>query len=147
MMPLKRIAVIITKVLLGFVLLTALLFALFAGVMLWQSKNIEIEYGQLSVLESSDGRYLLTIEIGNPVLPYGPHSVVITVKHASDSEVIVAKKTRLANDGMRITSNNISARWTDRDTARVCIRGDEQRDADILINMRSRTVTEKHEPC
>ena len=140
---LKRIAQIIAKVLLGIVLV----FALMIGVLLWQSRNVEIKYEKFSVLESGDGRYILTIETGNPTLSYGPHSVAITVTNASGSEVIVAKKTRLANDGARINSNNISIRWIDTDTASVCIRGDEQRDAYILIDVPNQSISEKPEQC
>jgi hypothetical protein len=140
---LKRIAQIIAKVLLGIVLV----FALMIGVLLWQSRNVEIKYEKFSVLDSGDGRYILTIETGNPTLPYGPHSVVITVTNASGSEVIVAKKARLANDGARINSNNISIRWIDTDTASVCIRGDEQRDAYILIDVPNQSISERPEQC
>lgn len=140
---LKRMALLTTKVLLSLVLLLALLL----GVMLWQSRNVEIEYEQFSVLESDGGSYILTIEIGNPVLPYGPHSVAIAVKNTSDSRLIVAKTTRLANDGMGINSENISANWIDSDTASVCVRGDEQRDVYLLINMQNRNVSERYQQC
>ena len=121
--------------------------ALMIGVLLWQSRNVEIEYEQFSALESGDGGYILTIETGNPSLPYGPHSVAISVTNASGSHVIVSKKTRLANDGARLKSNNISTRWIDTDTASVCIRGAEQRDAYILIDVPNQTISERFEKC
>ena len=140
---LKRIALMFTKVLLGFFLIIALL----VGALLWHSKNVEIEYKQFSTLKSSDGSHNLIIEVGNPVLAYGPHSVLITIKNASESEVIVVKKTKLSNDGAKIESHNINAQWIDIDTARVCIKGDEQKDIHMLIKVQNRTITEIEEKC
>lgn len=136
---LMRVAVTAAKVLLGI--------ALLVGVMLWQNSGREPEYKAFSSLESDGGRYILAIEAANPVMPFGPHFVVITVKAASGPEVLVVKKTRLANDGARIGSGNIRIRWIDSDTASVCLRGDEQADAHIQINASTRTVSGRQEPC
>lgn len=140
---LKRIALVMTKVLLGILLLLALL----VGVMIWHTKNADIEYELFSELESGDRRNILMIEVGNPVLPYGPHPVIISVINASDSGVIATHKTQLANDGMTIDADNIYSIWTDTQTARVCMRGDEQSDAVILIDVADRKITERHEAC
>ena len=140
---LKRIALIITKVLLGILLLLALL----VGVMIWHDRNTDIEYELLSELDSSDRRNILKIEVGNPTLPYGPHPVIISVINASGSEVIAAHKTRLANDGMKIDANNINSIWIDTQTALVCMQGDEQRDVIILIDVADRKITERQEEC
>jgi hypothetical protein len=140
---LKRIALLTLKVLGVF----ALLVALGVGVLYWQTRNAETEYEQFTVLDSSDGNHSLIIEIGNPGLPYGPHSVAVKVINISSSEVITAKNVRLANDGMTIDSGNISAHWIDIDKAGVCISGDEQRDNYLLINIQNQTVREKQGKC
>lgn len=140
---LKRIAVMTLKVLGVF----ALLVALGVGVLFWQNRNTEIEYEQFTVLDSSDGNHSLIIEIGNPSLPYGPHSVAVKVINLSSSEVITAKNVRLANDGMAIDSSNISAHWIDIVKAGVCISGDEQTDNYLLINIQNQTIREKQEKC
>ncbi len=98
-------------------------------------------------MKSGDGSHSLIIEVGNPVLAYGPHSVLITIKNASESEVVVAKKTKLSNDGARIDTNNINTHWIDTDIAHVCIRGDEQKDTLMVIDVQSRTITEIDEQC
>jgi hypothetical protein len=140
---LKRIAIITLKVLGGFTLLVAL----GVGFLRWKTSNTEIEYERFSVVESMDGHHSLLIEIGNPRLPYGSHSVAIKVINASGSEVMAAKNVPLANDGMKVDSNNISAHWIDTQRAGVCIRGDEQSDNYLLINLRSLTISETQEKC
>jgi hypothetical protein len=140
---LKRIAVMTLKVLGVF----ALLVALGIGVLFWQTRNAETDYEQFTVLDSSDGNHSLIIEIGNPGLPYGPHSVAVKVINISSSEVITARNVRLANDGMIIDSSNISAHWIDIDKAGVCISGDEQTDNYLLINIQNQTIRVKQEKC
>ena len=144
---LKRMLIVTLKVLGGSALLIILVVALGIGYLLWESRNTEIEYEQFSVLQSNDEHYSLVVEIGNPRMPYGSHSVAVKAMSASGSEVIAAKNIKLANDGMEIDSDNITSHWVDKDNAGVCMRGDEQKDNYLLINLQSLTISEKQEEC
>jgi archaellum component FlaF (FlaF/FlaG flagellin family) len=144
---LKRIAIITLKIFGGFVLVIALVITSGVVYSLWESRNTRIEYEQFSVLESKDGNHSLIVEIRYPRLPYGSHSVAVKVINASGSEVIATKDIKLANDGMRVDSENISTQWINKDTAAVCMRGEEQKDNYLIIDIQSLTISEKEENC
>jgi archaellum component FlaF (FlaF/FlaG flagellin family) len=126
---------------------SVLLLALLVGALSWFSRVAETEYEILSEVESADGRHILTVRTGNPLLPYGPHQVLITLTDVSGPTVIATHQTRLANDGMGIDENNISTLWVDAETVRICMRGDEQKDALILVDVPGRKITEREEKC
>jgi hypothetical protein len=140
---LKTVALATVKLFLGLGILIVLLL----GILYWKGSSVEVAYEAFSVLESGDGAHVLTVETANPVLPYGPHFVAITVARVSGAGPVVEKKTRLSNDGARIDEGNISVRWLDTNTASVCLRGDEQGDVRILINAVTRNVDERQEQC
>lgn len=147
METLKQVALILMKLLFAFILAVVLIFSVFFGYLIWKSRSTEIEYKEHTSLMSNDSSYNLMIEVGNPVLPYGPHSVMITVLNTSTSKVLITKKTNLSNDGARIESENIDVQWTDKNTAKICIRGDEQKDTLISIDVASQLITETEIQC
>ncbi len=95
---------------------------------------------------STDNSHTLIIDVGNPSMPYGPHTVDISVANALN-KTIVRGQFHLSNDGSNISSANIEARWLDADNAEVCLRGDEQSDAVISIQVSSRNMIEKDGEC
>ena len=115
-----------------------------ASILLLYNRDVDVHH--FSEQRSPDGRYSLNVDVGNPPLPFGSHSVIITIKSESD-EPILEGKFGLSNDGANIYSNNIEAHWIDIDSAEVCLKGDEQSDALVSIKVLSRTMLEKNKKC
>ena len=138
----RKLISILLKVVGGIV---ALAVALSVGLMILLY-NDDVEIHRFSELESPDGKHFLSVDLGNPSMPMGSHLVRIEIKSVA-GEPVMEGDFRLANDGANISSDNIHAEWIDHDSAEVCLRGDEQPDARVSIELSSRRMTEMHEKC
>jgi hypothetical protein len=108
--------------------------------------NDDVEMHRFSELEAPDGKHALLIHLGNPSLPMGSHLVRIAINSVA-GEPVMEGDFRLANDGANITSDNIHADWIDHDSAEVCLRGEEQSDTLVSVELASRRMTEKNGKC
>ena len=108
--------------------------------------NSDVEIQRFSELPSTGNSHTLIIDVGNPSMPYGSHTVEVSVVDTYNKK-IVREKFKLSNDGANIGSYNIEAHWIDADNAEVCFRGDEQADAVVPIQVSSRNAVEKDRGC
>jgi len=123
----------------------ALLLALFAGALLL-FRNPEPDIWRFGEAKSSDGVYSLTIDVQDPSLPYGPHSVILTIRSLPGEEIL-EKSYRLANDGARIDDDNIRLDWDEPGELLVCLKGAEQSDMEISIHLPSGKTNEETKEC
>ncbi len=110
--------------------------------LLLHNDNVRItRYAEVS---SNDNAYQLLIDVTDPSTPYGSHKIDLSVTDASKTE-IVSKRLRLANDGKNIGSENIEAYWTGNNHVATCLRGEEQGNilVSIDISMRKVSISEK----
>ena len=138
----RRLISILLRVVGGIV---ALAVALIVGLMVLLY-NDDVEIHRFSEVKAPDGKHSLSIDLGNPSMPMGSHLVRIAIKSVA-GEPVMEGDFRLANDGANVSSDNIHAEWIDHDSAEVCLRGDEQSDVRVSIEVSSRRMTEKKEKC
>ena len=112
----------------------------------FQFHKSDIEVIRFSDLQSPDELHTLTIDVGEPSTPYGPHRVGLEIADASNS-LIIREQFRLANDGANIDSGNIVARWSNSDNVVICLRGDEQSDVLVSIQLSNRKVESAVRKC
>lgn len=122
-----------------------LIAAILAVLLLWLSQR-EVQVSRFSEVPSHDQLHSLTIDVADPSMPYGPHTVDITVTNQSN-EAIFGERYRLSNDGAIIGVSNIESRWLDDDRAEVCLRGAEQAEVRVSIQVTARTMVEKEGAC
>ena len=138
----KRVLIVTTKLVGG---LVAVLIGIFVILyfLLHKSDVVVQRFGEV---QSADNSYTLFVDVGNPSMPFGSHSIEISVAN-SLNEIIVQGQFKLSNDGANIGSDNIKLFWLDADTAIVCLRGDEQADVIISAQVSSQRIIEKDGAC
>lgn len=116
------------------------------GVLIFLLNNRDVETNRYSEVKTSDGSYSLIIDVANPSMPYGAHTVKITIANISN-EIILSGEYRLSNDGAIIDGKNIEFRWISNDSAEVCLRGEEQADVIVSIQVSKQRIAKKEEQC
>lgn len=108
--------------------------------------NDEVRIMRYAELSSNDNSYQLLIDVTDPSTPYGSHKIDLSVADASQTK-IVSKRLRLANDGKNIGSENIEAYWTGNSHVATCLRGEEQGDILVSIDISRRQVSISEKEC
>ena len=138
----KRTIIVVAKLIGGF--LVVIVGILAVSILVLYKSDVDVR--RFGELPSTDTSHTLIIDVGNPSMPYGSHMVKVSVVDTLN-ETIVREKFRLSNDGANIGLNNIEARWIDSDNAEICLRGDEQADTLVSIQVSSRNVVKKDRGC
>ena len=88
---------------------------------------------EIATYHSPDGEYSLVFEqIGDPVWPFGPTDVRLTLKD-NNGKIIERVSTRINDDGTNASKNNIaSISWND-DEVVVVLRASEMKDKEVSI--------------
>ena len=78
---------------------------------------------------SPDGEYTVAFQmVGQPVWPFGPTSVKITVAQTKSGEKIKVIDTKIQDDGATLHKNNWEVVWKE-DAVEIILKGSEQQDA------------------
>lgn len=92
-----------------------------------------VEFGSF---HSPDDKHRVVVEMApKNKFAFSPEAVRLYLAREDTSERYLLTTVSLSNDGSRITDENISARWIDSGTVRICLSGAEQDDEAIVIDV------------
>ena len=80
-------------------------------------------------------------------LAYAPTHLEIWLAGAELPERERLLRTKIANDGVPITSDNVKDEWINRTTLRLCLSGDEQEDEVVLVRLDAREALAQAGSC
>ena len=96
---------------------------------------------------SPDDNHMLIVKFAEALMPPGPSYVTINLqkKHDSQSEQIFSSK--LENDGVPFTDQNISVRWVSEKVALICLRATDLPDHGLFIEIKQSVSVRPLEEC
>jgi hypothetical protein len=96
---------------------------------------------------SPDNNHMLIVKVAESRMPQGPSYVTIyqKKKHDSQSEQIFTSK--LENDGVPFTDQNISVRWVSEKIALICLRATDLPDHGLFIEIKQSVSVRPLEEC
>jgi len=89
----------------------------------------------------------VVVQIAYSKLAFGPTTVRFSARDVDSAELVEIVTTRISNDGSNITDENLGAEWVNERTLRLCLRGVEQADSVLEIDVVSGTHSETESPC
>jgi hypothetical protein len=107
----------------------------------------DADFTEFSKYSSPDGKQYVVIDSAHSVLAFGPETLRIYVSEGDNSSPTLVVTTKIANDGTGISEKNITADWISRDILSLCLRGVEQEDHILEINIREVSYVEKSQNC
>lgn len=94
------------------------------------------EFVEFDTFQSPDRKHSVVVEMApKSSLAFSPEAVRLYLAEQDTGERHLLTTTSLANDGSRITGENIRAEWTDSSTLRLCLSGAEQDDEAIVVDV------------
>lgn len=138
----KRAVIGITKVVGTILAIVAAILIIF-----FASYRGESEFVEFVSLPSPDNSYVLTVNVGTPSTPYGPHPIEIVIIQKLDNASRFFEKFQLSNDGARLSATNIEPKWLDTKNASICLRGQEQTDKLVMVQTSDRKITIEENDC
>jgi hypothetical protein len=96
---------------------------------------------------SPDNTYRLIVKVAESRMPQGPSYVTVYLETKNDelSEQIFASK--LENDGVPFTDQNISVRWVSERIALICLRATDLPDHGLFIEIEQLVSVRRLEEC
>ena len=96
---------------------------------------------------SPDNNHMLIVKVAESRMPQGPSYVTIYLetKNNSRSEQIFTSK--LENDGVPFTDQNISVRWVSQKVALICLRTTDLPDHGLFIEIKQSVSVRPLEEC
>ena len=100
---------------------------------LWNGAFQTLHPNKIAAYHSPDGSYSLVFEqMGDPEWPFGPTDVRLTLqKH--DGKIIGRLSTRIFNDGVSASEDNIASVFWNDDAVIVVLRASEMEDKEVSI--------------
>ena len=107
----------------------------------------ESDFEEYSRYLSPDNTSTVAILLAPAKLAYGPTSVRIDLIDEESGNLHHILSTKVANDGVPLSDNNISSSWVDVDTLHLCLSGDEQQDEQIEIKLSTASYSSSITEC
>ena len=106
------------------------------------------DFVEFDTFHSPDDKHHVVVEMApKNNLAFSPEAVRIYSSEGDTSERHLLATTSLANDGSRITGDNIRAEWIDSETVRLCFSGSEQDDEAIVMDLAAATFSVESAEC
>lgn len=94
------------------------------------------DFVEFDTFHSPDEKHRVVVEMApKSSFAFSPAAIRLYIAEQDKSERYLLATTSLANDGSRITDENIRAEWIDSNTVRLCLSGAEQDDETIVIDV------------
>ena len=123
-------------------LLRPTIFALFVGLVACSGTENDFE-----IAASPDGRFDLIVTVTEPGLPHARHLIKVYIAPSGSLERELLLETKLANDGVPFTAQNIGVRWTGATAALVCLRPTDLADRGIRVSVNGPPTAEIKPGC
>ena len=96
----------------------------------------DADYVEFDSFRSPDDKFHVVIEMApENSLAYSPEAIRVYLAGQDTNERYLLATTSLANDGSRITDENIQAEWIGAETISLCLSGAEQDDEALVIDV------------
>ena len=94
------------------------------------------DFVEFGTFQSPDRNHSIVVEMApKNSLAFAPEVIRLYLAGQDTSKRYLLTTTTLANDGGRITGENIVAEWIDSNTLRLCLSGAEQDDETYIIDV------------
>ncbi len=98
----------------------------------------ESERSVFASYRAPQGESEVVVEVEEPGAAFAPHTIYVSLSRKGDAESSVpvsVLETQLANDGASLNPSNIRARWETPQRLWLCLRGEEQADQLLSIDI------------
>ena len=94
------------------------------------------DFVEFDTFDAPDEQHRIVIEIApENSFAYSPEAIRFYLARQDTSERHLLATTNLANDGSKLTDENIRAEWVDSRTLKICLSGAEQHDQAVVIDV------------
>ena len=96
---------------------------------------------------SPDDNHVLIVKVAESRMPQGPSYVTIYLETKNDSQSEQIFSSKLENDGVPFTDQNISVRWVSEKVALICLRATDLPDHGLFIEIKQSVSVRPLEEC
>jgi hypothetical protein len=107
----------------------------------------DADFSELAAYESPDGARTVIVHSAHSVMAYGPEVIRVYVSDGDRRERTHVVTTKIANDGVGISRENLGVEWVRSDVVKFCLTGVEQEDRILEINIETFSNREWLEKC
>ena len=90
---------------------------------------------------------MLIVKVAESRMPQGPSYVTIYLETKNDSQSEQIFSSKLENDGVPFTDQNISVRWVSEKVALICLRATDLPDHGLFIEIKQSVSVRPLEEC
>ena len=106
------------------------------------------DFAEFDTFHSPDQKHRVVVEMApENSLAFSPEAIRLYLVEQDTSERYLLGTTSLANDGSKVTNENIRSEWIDSKTVRICLSGAEQDDEAIVIDVVTASISVESARC